>query len=312
MSLLDDPSGAVADALPDVDEVLGPPPNGSSGAGGGDLPSTDDVLPPHAHVESTLPPPTGDVVADWFAQRPAARLLDALGFGERNNGGAALALTPEAQAELDDFGLAGDFDKAHESVVRVQHQALLQPAASRFDVAARTPNSGLQINVAQALADAGLPMLARSVNALNGAFFGSPYPPTPSDDEFVQALGLNVLGAGEAGHNGTAAQTAAPDAARTRFTPTQNATPPAPPSAVAPVQNAAATPPAQTPPPPDIDARARQIAPGIFEKYDALTQRIHTLSASLDDLAQKRDQAATADLDQQIAALQPQARRRIG
>lgn len=206
MSAFDESLGAVPDAVPSADEVLGPP---SPDDG---LPTTEDVLPPRSSIDNT-PPPDGEAVSDLVARSSTGRVLDAFGQGRADGWGMRPldTLSPAAAAELRENGLLKPYEDWRANSALTVNQALMRPAAAALDAASRANNgfSGLQSATAQAFAEAGRPDLASDILSMPGALFGSLYSPGLATGELERARSLGVIAVGEAGWKGTAAEFAA-------------------------------------------------------------------------------------------------------
>ena len=262
-----------------------------------------------------------------FEHGPRADIMDAFGEGVKQGWGAEpLGLSDQSADWLRKAGVFNDLDEGHQSWLRTFNEALIRPAVAGLDAAWRSGTAllrGSQAAVAAVGEQAeagGLPgaaALARDIAAIPEAFprgtaeLGMPTPPAAAEHpiapeataeairaltppDLAQARSLGVIGEGEAGWKGLGAVEAAPpveDARAAAVKRIRQAAEEQPggfgETAAAPSEPAISA-------VPDIHQIARQIDPGTFQQYDALTARQDTYRRWLDDLAETRQQNAEA------------------
>ena len=294
-----------------------------------DAPDVDDLFPKQ-DVDDLFPAnykPTNQAVRnvspiqDMIFSDPGrshARVLDAFGYGFKQNWGAGQQEFSEADDYLRKAGIFNDYSKGQHNIIKAANEAIMRPAVAAI-VSAKSAFSGVfagaQAAVAQEGAELGAPNLGREIAAIPEAFprgvpetiGGIPHLPSP----IAQAKSLDVIGAGEGGYFGTTAVEPSTTVVKINGHefPMNEATagtetPQAAPSPV--VQPVAAQPEATATAASDIHAVARQIAPDTFSEFDALSQKKDTFRRWIDELREVRDEnaAKSAPHADEIADLQ--------
>lgn len=297
--------------MPSVDDILGtePAPQQSQR-------TVDDILGPVPQGNGGSSP----LHDSYFTDSPTADILNAFGQGAKQGWGSEpLGLSPEAEKFLQKSGVFNDYKDGQSSLIKSFNEAIIRPGAAGLDAASRAGSalfSGAQGAVAEFGKQAGQPELGRAIAAAPEAFFGTPHPlgmpEAPVAPDLPAARELGIIGEGEAGWKGTATPLS-PDEVRAaeaeairRLTPSQEGA--APETAPTPAETAKGEEPnpaaATSEPGPTIHDVARNLDPDTFRQYDALSQQTQTFRRWLSDLSDTRDQAATAEIDQQISDLQ--------
>ena len=323
----DAPFRSLDDLLAKAGPQNAPP---STGASSPPFKSLDDLLA-HANAPSdSLWARAGGALDHYFQTgvSAAGRVLSAFGQGYGQGWGSEpLGLSPDSEAWLKKTGIFNDYRSGQASLVRSFNEALIRPAATAIDVVNRAIQGafrGAQGAAEQTALEAGAPpTLARDIAALPEALLPeAPHlPHALSPREIGAARDLGVIGKGEHGWDGTAAEEKPPPAtgepaeahAAAIADATKSTAEEQPPAGTEPDKTISEEPNVgarETEPEPDIHTIARQIAPDTFREYDALAARKETFRRWLGDLAEvrRRDAEANAphtaeiaDLDRQIA-----------
>ena len=260
--------------------------------------------------------------------RAHARILDAFGYGFKQDWGAGEAEHQKMYGEADEYlrksGVWNDYQKGQRSIIKAANEVLMRPAVSALTAAIPAAKSimsgafhGAQQAVVQAGQEVGAPNLAREIAAIPEAFptgfhepLGIPHLPEP----IARAKELDTIGAGEEGYFGTRAVEPTPLAVEATAAKGEEAVQaealPGKPADVAPSPAVAAAVPEA---PRDVHAVAREIAPETFSEFDALAQKKDTFRRWIGELREAREQDvqaaaphadAIAKLDAQIAEIQ--------
>ncbi len=283
------------------------------GSPGGSLPTANDFF---ADAPAPEPISGGAALDSFLSQNPIGKVLDHFGQGAKQAWGTQpVGLSEDTEAFLRKAGIFNDYNSGRTSLLKSFNEAVVRPAVASADFAQRAFGAavgGTEAALAQTGAEAQTTAPGRFIGAqklgetlaggvefagqtgvpeLTGAIHG------PFD--LPKARSLGVIGEGEGGYFGTvepAPETAADraEAVKQQVAAEPEQAAPAPP----PGQPVAATVPATETP--DIHAIAREIAPGTFQQYDALTTRQNTYRTWLGELGEQRGETP--------AALEAQAR----
>jgi hypothetical protein len=250
--------------------------------------------------------------------RSHARVLDAFGYGFKQNWGSGQQEFSEADDYLRKAGIYNDYAKGQHNIIKAANEAVMRPAVAGLLAAKSTLSGvfhGVQAAVAQQGEEVGAPNLGREIASIPEAFpagfhqmAGIPHGLPPA---IAEAKSLNVIGAGEDGYFGTKPKAVEIPKGEAEAAKLQEV---AKPEAVA-GQDAEAGPlPVVQPTPatvqpeaaPDIHAVARQIAPETFHEFDALAQKKDTFRRWIDELREVRDEniRTSAPHADEIAELQ--------
>lgn len=295
------PPQAPASGLPPIEQAFSqlrsPPPSASAFSQG---------------FQGTLgaSPPGQD---EYLAQSPVGKILDAFGQGAKQGWGTDnIGLSTETSEWLKKVGIFNDVSKGQTSIVRTFNEGLFRPLAAGLDAVGRTLGAvqgGAEAAAAAAGAEVGQPQLGRDVAGAIESFGGLAGSPGafPHAASLETSRDLGAIGHDEGVYFGTEEPKPGdgPVAQAGLTLPERHAeAQAAPPEAQA--SEAPATP--ETPAvAPDVHAVARQIAPEVFQGpkgFDALAQQQDTFRRWITELGDTRDQAATADIDTQIADTQ--------
>ena len=228
---------------------------GQDAKAGASAPDVDDLFPkqdvddlfprgykvPAAQADRN-PSPVHDFILS-MGQNQEGRVLDAFGYGFKQNWGAGQQEMTEADEYMRKAGIWDDYQKGQHSIIKAANEAVMRPAISAL-VAAKSTMSGVlsggQAAVAQIGEELGTPKLGHEIAAMPEAFpaglhqtAGIPHVPEPvrpqalpaagainrvleaeaarqppplvdyTMDKIAEAKELNVIGAGEDGYFGT-------------------------------------------------------------------------------------------------------------
>ena len=284
-----------------------------------------DTLFPADYKPTDQPVRNVSPIQDMIFSNPGrshARVLDAFGYGFKQDWGAGNAELSEADEALRKAGVYNDYAKGQRNIIKAANEAVMRPAVAAL-LAAKSAASGVfhggQEAVAQIGAEAGAPSLGRQIASIPEAFpaglhqmAGIPHVP----EIVTHAKSLDTIGSGEAGYFGTAPVEAEPAKAVAEAAKVQDVAKPEPlsgkdaeaaPSPVAPPAAPAAE-------PADIHTVARQIAPETFQEFDTLAEKKDTFRRWISELREVRDQTAReaaphgpeiADLEQKLQDATP-------
>lgn len=278
------PRTVVPRPMPTVEEAFGPDPR----------PTADEAFGPDpSEVAKSAPP-------EFWEGHP---ILNAFRVGAAEGWGAEpLGLSQDTADWLKRIGIFNDYQNNHTSLIRSFNEDIIRPAAIAADLLFnRAPSAALGAVSKPIFGQSSA--LGEILPGLVGVEFGEAVPRLPPEIARGKDLGTVPLSPGEAASHGEALryldpngveQQARPQPARQVYT--EPAGPPEPPAPAVTGQPAPVS-------PPDFQARARELAPEVFRRFDEAQETRAIFSDWLDELDDLRQQGKTpaiAALDRQI------------
>lgn len=307
--------GAPTAELPTEDEFFAPGPLDRAWAAFGDLHkgAANEIS---AATGVGEPVPTGPAIDEFFHKTSVGRVMRSFGQGmEQGWGAGPVGLGPDTEQWLKEVGLFNDYEVGQKSFVKSFNESLIRPAVAGLEVVGmrlpgavlgglvqtteKIPVVGPVISTGiEAVSDTGVQATMLSAGPLGAlGALGSAWLARGRPVTLPEARSLGVIGEGESGWKGTRgledpkiAQQRMVDAYREwdDLVAEQPASAVGPhPGEITPGNPALAAADAAKPIT-DVHQVARQIAPQVFERYDALEQQADTFRRWIDELGQAR------------------------
>lgn len=251
-----------------------------------ELPTEDEFFaaPRKESIIFAKNPTSSPAIDEFFRDHPVGHVVKA--FQGTVEGamfeGGDYGIQPGSETEnlLRQTGIFNDYMKGEQEFHKSVNEAFIRPAAVAMDLAWREANAfaggiGAALQQTSEEIDKKLPAFAQGILPEFTEYFlqhKADLPPhIPSPTEVARARSIGVIGETESTYFGLKEPTPAQEAARQEATTFLREEP---------VK--------------DIHMIAREIAPEVFEKYDALQEKKDTLRSQLDELAAKRDETLTS------------------